>query len=106
LTLALAILHKACLPILVLIKELLNELGRYRSTSERGFREDVIASRDRVESGGRVDRDRKASEDAPIGYRIMKRLYLLISWVLAGKAWCRGMNNIDRMDWEAGKRPT
>jgi hypothetical protein len=62
-----------------LIKELLNELGRYRSTSERGFKEDVIASRERVDSGGKVDRDRKASEDAPIGYRIMKRLYLLIS---------------------------
>jgi hypothetical protein len=62
-----------------LIKELLNELGRYRSTSDRGFREEVIASRDRVDSGGRVDRDRNASEDAPIGYRIMKRLYLLIS---------------------------
>lgn len=78
-TLALAILHKACLPILVLIKEVLNEWGKYRRTSERGFKEDVIASRDRVESGGKVDRDRKASDDAPIGYRIMNRLYLLIS---------------------------
>ena len=39
----------------------------------------MIASTDRVESGGKVDRDRKASEDAPIGYRIMNRLYLWIS---------------------------
>jgi hypothetical protein len=62
-----------------LIKDDLNEWGRYRSTSERGFNEDVMASRDRVDSGGKVDRDRKASDDAPTGYRIMKRLYLLIS---------------------------
>jgi len=45
----------------------------------KGLREDRTESRVRVERGGRVERDRKASEDAPIGYRMMNRLYLVMS---------------------------
>jgi hypothetical protein len=50
-----------------LIKLDLSEWGRYLKTRDNGFRDDSIDSRERVESGGRVERDRNASEDAPIG---------------------------------------
>lgn len=53
----------------------------------RGLREDRMESRVRVERGGRVERDRKASEDAPIGYRMMNRLYLVVSVVLVLLLW-------------------
>lgn len=62
--------------------------GKDLKTKVKGLREASIDSRERVERGGRVERDRKASEDAPIGYRTMNRLYLLISDV-RGSAWKR-----------------
>jgi hypothetical protein len=59
--------HNACFPILVLIRLDLRDWGRYRIIKLSGFRDAKIDSVVRVERGGRVERDRNASEDAPMG---------------------------------------
>jgi hypothetical protein len=68
--------QRACLPILVLINFARRFWGRYLKQNVKGLSEARIDSRERVDRGGRVDRERKASEDAPIGYKMMNRLYL------------------------------
>ena len=61
----------------------------------------MIDSRERVERGGRVERDRNASEEAPIGYRTMNRLYLCVSFrgwtgqLVLGKEWGSSRTEIE-----------
>ncbi len=67
-TLACAILHNMPLPKSERTSAFPTEAGRYCIRLVRGDREDMeVGMYGRVESGGRVENDRKASEVAPRG---------------------------------------